>query len=223
MRLSAILLARAIGFLDTNDLNPRGKAFFPAIVPLLVERYGFQVYPKAAEDFDEAKGVAFEMGHTGETTIDKIQVWTNGITVDVRSSTTEAADILESALLWLSKDGGLQYEKGQIKRWGYLSNLTFHSDLDLQTIHPAVAKLCERVSHSVANCQRRNLDYRMAGITVDFDHWATPGQVSPFTIQRRAEAPYAEKKYFSAAPMPTDKHIETLQSFEEEWIAYESR
>jgi hypothetical protein len=222
MQLGAILLARVIGFIDTNDLNPTGKAFFPALVPLLVERYGFQTYPKTPQEFDEEKGVAFQMGHTGQTTLDKIQIWTNGISVDVRSSTKEAADILESALLWLSEVGGLKYEKGQIKRWGYLSNLTFYSDIDFQKVNPAVIKLGERVSQSVAHNQRKNLDYKMAGITVDFDRWATPNQISAFTIQRRADTPFTEKKYFSAAPLPTDKHIEVLQLFEEEWQAYEN-
>ena len=219
MQLSAVLLARVIGFIDTSDLNPHGKAFFPALVPLLVERYGFQIYPKTPDDFDEDnKGVTFQTGHTGETTIDKIQIWRNGISVDVRSSTTDAADILESALLWLAKVGGLEYEKGGIKRWGYLSNLTFHSDIDFLNVNPAVIKLCERVTESVANKQGKNLDYNMAGITLDFDRWRTPNQISSFTIQRRVEAPFSENKYFSAAPLPTDKHIEFLQLFEQEWL-----
>jgi hypothetical protein len=217
VQLSAILLARVIGFLDTNDLNPRGKAFFPAMVPLLVERYGFQTYPKAPQDFDEQKGVVFEMGHTGETTLDKIQIWHNGISVDVRSSTTEAAHILESALLWLSKEGGLEYEQGGIKRWGYLSNLTFYSDIDFLAVNPAIKKLSERVTQSVSSQQRKNLDYKMSGITLDFDRWTTPNQVSAFTIQRRAETPFSEKKYFSGAPLPTEKHIELIKLFEEEW------
>src|SRR5579863_937717 len=138
METSAIILARVIAFLDINDLNPRGAAYFPALVPLLVGRFKFQKYPQKAEDFDEGKGVSFEMGHTGNTTVDKLTVWPDGIGIDVRSSTTDAKNILDSSLTWLSNEGGLSYKSGMIRRWGFLSQITFFSDIDLVGVNPAI-------------------------------------------------------------------------------------
>ena len=62
MRLSAVLLARVIGFLEMNDLNPRGKVRLPAVASMLVDRFGFAKYPQKPEEFDETKGVEFVEG-----------------------------------------------------------------------------------------------------------------------------------------------------------------
>jgi len=43
----AILLARTLGYVETFDLNPRGKVFFsPDVVQEIVQRYKFQKFPK---------------------------------------------------------------------------------------------------------------------------------------------------------------------------------
>jgi hypothetical protein len=42
---------------------------------------------------------------------------------------------------------------------------------------------------------------------------------APFTIQRRAETAFAENKYFSEAPLPTNEHVALLETFEADVIA----
>jgi hypothetical protein len=46
LELSAILLARVLGYIETFDLNPRGQIFFPDIIPEIVKRYSFQKIPE---------------------------------------------------------------------------------------------------------------------------------------------------------------------------------
>ena len=60
MQLSAIILARVLGFIETADLDARGKVFNPDFVQEVVKRYKFQKFPKTIEEFNEANGVVFE-------------------------------------------------------------------------------------------------------------------------------------------------------------------
>ena len=65
MQLAAVILARALLFVESFDLNPRGKAYYPDIVQGLVEKCGFQKFPQKLEDFDETKGVDSSAGNRG--------------------------------------------------------------------------------------------------------------------------------------------------------------
>src|SRR6516225_4094068 len=107
MQLSAVILARVFAFIEPVDLNPRGRAHYPELVSAVVERYGFMKYPQVAQDFDETKGVQFEMGRDGEVTISSIQIYTQGIVVDTASSTDDSDRVLHEALLWLKAKFGM--------------------------------------------------------------------------------------------------------------------
>ena len=53
MKLSAVILARVLAYVESFDLNPRGKVYYPDIVRALAERYNFQKFPQALEEFNE--------------------------------------------------------------------------------------------------------------------------------------------------------------------------
>jgi len=65
MQLSAVTLASYVGFVETVDLNPRGKAFFPEILPALVQKCHFHKFPKEYGEMDEQKGIDFLEGEMG--------------------------------------------------------------------------------------------------------------------------------------------------------------
>jgi hypothetical protein len=217
MEISAILLARAIAFVEANDLNPRGAAYFPALVPLLVNRFNFQKYPQQAADFDETRGIVFELGHTGEVTVDKVTLWGDGIGIDVRSSTTDAKNLIDSVLTWLKHEAGLHYEPRMINRWGFLSQLTFFSDVDLVDLNPAVAKLAANVSASVLAEQKLGFSFVPSGFSVGFDKSLIHSPVAMLTVQRRATVPFDNRKFFSEGPLPTEAHIQVLEQFERDF------
>jgi hypothetical protein len=221
VQLSAVQLARIIAFVETSDLNPRGRIFFPAILPLIVNRFNFQKYPNKFEDFDEQKGVDFIGGYdaNAKTAVDKLTIWNNGIGLDVRSSTSEARAILEGALEWLKKEIGLVYEPTMIKRWAYLSGITFFSDVDFDGINPAVSRLCSRLSSSVSEIQGEQFDYHFGGMTISFDKSVKAAPVAQLIIARRADTPFSQGKWFSEAPLPTETHIKLLEEFEADLLS----
>jgi hypothetical protein len=213
MELSAVIMARFFAFIETYDLNPRGRAYFPELASALVARYGFAKYPQKPEDFDESKGVTFQDGREGDVTINQVQIFTHAVYVDTASSTGDSEKIFHESLTWLSNDFGLRYDAGMVKRKTYVSQLTFFTDV-LDRLHPALSKLAQRLTTRVPQFYGQQLAYTPSVVNIGYDPLTVKAGPAPFTIERRADTPFTENKYFSSAPLPTDEHIEMLEAFE---------
>jgi hypothetical protein len=219
MKVSAILVARFFAFIETSDLNPRGRAYFPELTTALVERYGFVKAPQKAEEFDETKGVTFETGRAGEITIDRVVIHNNAIYLDTASSTEDSERIFNECLTWLSHEFGLIYKPEMVRRKTYVSQLTFYSDAILNSLHPALTKLASKLTTRVPQYYGQPLDYAPVHVSVGYDPQTIKAGPAPFIIERRAETLFAENKYFSSAPVPTDEHIALLEAFEADVVA----
>jgi hypothetical protein len=218
MKLSAVILARSIAFVDINDLSPRGRLFFPALVPLIAQRFGFQVVPTKHEDFDETKGIKFSDGFYGESYIQHLTVWSDGIGIDVRSSTEEGEAILKDALNWLSIEVGLNWTEDLVKRWAYLSQVTFFSDHIFSKTDPALEALSKALSREVSSNLSNEFDFQTTALTLNFDRALRSSPVAPFSIQRRGGVRFDEKKFFSEAPLKTFTHLQILEEYEKNLI-----
>jgi hypothetical protein len=214
MKLAAVTLARAIAFVETSDLNPNGRVFYPDFVRELVARYQFQKFPTQIEDFDEQKGVEFFQGKAGDSVIEKLVIYNTGLLVDTRTNTKTSKSLIEESLMWAKSKFGLCYEPQMIRRMAYVSQVTFHSDMVLNSLNPALAKLADRVSSAVSEIQGETFDYQTSSVAIHHDPLKRKYPVAGFTIHPRADAPFSERKYFSEAPLPTDLHLELLRQFE---------
>ncbi len=220
MKLSAVVLARFMGFVETFDLNPLGRVFFPDLIPDLVKRCKFQKFPIKYDDLDEQKGVEFLEGKWGEITVERLTVYQNGILVDTRSSTADSEKVLEEVLLWAASEFGVAYRPGMIKRKGYVSSLTFYSGIPLLSgLNNALSKLSARIGNATSQVVGHPLSFETVGITMNHEWVQVARQpIAAFTINRRIETPFSENKYFSEAPLPTDLHITLLQEFENDLV-----
>jgi hypothetical protein len=216
MELTSILLARAMAWVEPIDLNPRGAVFYPELTKALVVRYNFQKFPQKLEDFDESKGVTFGVGRLGDTVIEQLVIYTYGIVLDTRISTQESRRLLEEAFEWGRKELGFVYRPDMVKRWQYASNVTFRSTVQMTGVNSAVEKLAASVAKGVADTMGENLKYDLAILSVDYDQLTRKHPLGRFSIQRRDNTPFSENKYFSDAPLPTDKHIQLLEQFEKD-------
>jgi hypothetical protein len=217
MQLSAVLLARVLLFIESLDLNPQGKTYYPDLVEGIVEKCRFMKFPQKLEDFDESKGVEFVGGRWGDVTIEAFKIFNNGLQLDTRVSTSESERVLREALAWASSNYGIIYHPKMVARRLYVSNLTFHTDVPiLGTADSPVSRLAHRAQ--VAMAEMRGDDTRWAPtiLTMNSDIWPRKPLHAPFTIQRRAEAAFGENKYYSEAPLPTDFHISLLEEFEKD-------
>lgn len=215
MRISAVTLARTIALIDVLDLNPRGHVPYSGIVNELVGRYGFQKWPQSLQEFDEQKGVEFLAGQWKDVAIDKFVIFNTGIVAETRASTDVSRQIIEDALATGRESLGLSFEEGMIKRWGYVSDVTFYSDVSLLAVfsHP-LARIAEAIGHEVSKATGENLEFQPISLSIGHDPLVRKYTLAPFSLARRVEVPFSENKYFSEAPLPTDIHIKLLEQFE---------
>jgi hypothetical protein len=214
VQLSAIILARVLGFIETFDLSPKGRIFYPDIIPEIVQRYKFQKFPTTFEQLDEAKGIEFHEGKIGDKVIQKFVIWNTLLVVETRSSTADSKQILEEMLTWGREKFGLNYRPGMIKRFGYVSDVSFYSDLPLLTVSPILTKLAAKTATALSEIWQEPVHYEPVNLVVGHDPLARKYGIAPFSITRRAEARFSENKYFSEAPLPTDTHVSLLEEFE---------
>jgi hypothetical protein len=219
MRLASVVLARVLAYIETFDLNPRGKVYFPDIVQALVQRYGFQQFPQTFEQFDEQKGVEFQEGRLGDVFIQKLTIFSTLLVLDTRSNTNDSKRAIEEALVWASTKFGLTYKPGMIKRFAYVSDVSFYSDVPILSVNRALTNVAEKTSAALSDIWQEPVRYEPMSLMVGHDPMERKYGIAPFSIQRRAESRFSENKYFSEAPLPTDLHLQLLEQYEKEILA----
>lgn len=218
MKRSAVLLARAIGYIEAYDLIPLGQVSFPDMVREIAQQYQFQKFPQTLEEHDLTKGVEFLQGKSGKKTILKLVIWDSIIVVDTRSNTEESKSVLDEILSWGSHKFGLRYTSGTIKHFAYISDVTFYSDVPILSGSAPVTNLAARISHELSEIWQESLQYESMSMKIGHDPLTRKNGIAPFLIERRAETRFVDEKYFSEAPLPTDLHWKLLEQFESEIV-----
>jgi hypothetical protein len=215
MKLAAVNKARYLAIIELDELNIKGTVRLSDCVAPIAERYKFDVFPQNAEDFDlENKGVKFESGKDGDLTIDSLVLYNGAIYVDTFASTADSQRILVEMLEWGSKTFGLSYSEGMIRKCAYISQVLFYTDFPLLVeASPALKKLAQKTS-SITEGLFGGLVYEPLNLSVGHDPMARKHGIASFYIQHRINTLFAENKYFSEAPLPTDQHIKFLEEFE---------
>lgn len=218
MNVAAIVLARVLGYVEPIDLNPRGTVFYPEFTRELVERYNFQKFPQKLEEFDETKGVEFHQGRIGSKIIQKFVIWNSILVVETRTSTAESKEIMGDMITWAATRFNLNYRENMIRRYAYVSDLTFYSEAPMAGASPATRRLADRASRAVSDVWGESIMYQPLGFNIGHDPLTRKYGIAPFQIARRSEVPFSENKYFSEAPLPTDVHITLLEEYERDLL-----
>jgi hypothetical protein len=216
MRLSSVYSARAVWFLDMDELNPHGKRLVPDLISALVRDFEFTVFPQTVDQMDPAAktGIAFKNGKfpTGEKG-DGVVAWdfeihAAGIAVETKDSTDVSEHILGEVANWGVREFGLNFTPAMIRKKAYVSQLVFYPEGDFTKGLQKLSEFSDLLSataifNEVKKRELTGLFFKSEGS----DRWA-------FTFERRADAPFSENKYFSASDVPTDVHVSLLTRFE---------
>ncbi len=217
MKLLSVALARSVWLGHVNDLNPRGIHLPAAVFPWLLQTYKFQKLPPQAIP-DSASGITmdikFERGQFTTTEGDVIDValsiYRDGLVADSFASTVQTDAFLDNVLTRLAELFNLPDYRQIIRKKTYLSQIYITTDRSLESLlNPRLKQVFKYLAETV----EEDVVWQTGGITF----W--PDQISkinphPFTIERAVSVPFSEKRYYSAAPLPTDKHIELLAKVE---------
>ncbi len=216
MELLAVRTARLIAYLNAEELNPSGRPIAHDYFNAFTERYNFLKRPMAADEILDAqnKGITFELGKMGDVGINKVVLFSWGVVVETSASTDSCEAILQDMLNWGAERFGLANRLGLIMRRNYVSELVFSSDMSLPVISPKLRTLGDKVTELVGGYLGNSLPFETVGITLAFDSTQSKQLFTPFQIQRFAETPFSEKKFYSGAPLKTSDHIQVINDFE---------
>ncbi|MGA2134108.1 MAG: hypothetical protein ABSH50_17580 [Bryobacteraceae bacterium] len=215
MESITVLLARAAALMDIAALDPNSVMSPPDAISALIEKYAFTRYPKF-DEIDLQKGVQFSYGKLREINIVNLTLFATGIAIDTGSSTDHAETVLLDFLDSARRTLGASI---QPRRRVFLSNLGFTSSMKMTVLHPVLQQIADRVTASVSRDIDQPLNYEPTAVFINLDPSLHKFQPSSFTIDRRAEMPFSENSYFSAAPLRTAEHIELVKLFEDALLA----
>lgn len=207
----SISLARIAVFLEIQALDPKGSQTTPEAAQTLLQRYNFAQTPKTAEEMDYTKGVTFKAGRFQDVAIDQFQVFHNGIIIDTRSSTDDSMRVLNDVLS-LAKERNQANIK--VNRMHFISQLIFTSKLKLALLNPILQPIADRLSMRSSQDLDHPIQFEPTAILLGAQTWQLKVSPNQFSIERRADIPFRENTYFSAAPLPTSEHIALVEEIE---------
>lgn len=214
MKLIAVGLARLTALTETTEINPRNQVSVPQLIHALVERYGFLKYPKTIEEYDPSKGIVFGLGRINNINIDRVEFYFVGIVIETRSSTDDCEAVLQDLIQVVQRLVGIEYKPLQEPRKFFLSEVSFHSELDLNGLNAAFSSLLPKISGLVSSYAREEFKFETVAVLSTPDLANTKLGPSLFRVDRLAGVPFRDQKYFSSAPLPTKDHLNILEEFE---------
>ena len=216
MKLTAINLARSIWLLYLQELNPKGLSLKPLLEPL-VARYQFSKYPKPSDELNWPQGVRFQEGiwqnASNEPVAIGLTVYADGLVVESRHSTAVCDAVLEDVLTWASNEFNLTPYSQILRSKSYVSEVYVDTECSLDVINPRLREFGKRLNKEVIG-QGEQVSFEIGSIAFWNDPKLTPGRVVSLTFERAQGFPFSKNRYFSASPLPTDKHLEKLAELE---------
>jgi len=216
MKLLSINLARTIWLAPLLDFNPRGIRLDKILFPFLIETYKFKKYPSLTEHLDPSKGAVFEEGEflTNEKSYPigiNLTIYPDGFVVDTRSSTENSEAFLEDAFSKFSEIFKIPLYQSIIREKLYVSEVYVSTDKSLEILNPKLKQISEYLSQNVEKGQSF---FQLGGVSFWPDQIAKTNPRS-FIFERCLNTPFSENRYFSAAALPTEKHLELLDMLED--------
>ena len=219
MKLLSVKQARAIWLIQLVDLNPRGLNLL-ALIPPIATKYKFQLFPVKPDELGFGKetkeikfsGGSFQKDPQHDIGVD-LTLYNDGLVVDTRSSTDDSDAFLNEFLNWISTDFDLVPYQEIIRSKLYLSELWVQTDKSLNTLNPKLENFTKRLTSLIVGHGHHPIAFEISGITF----WTDPSVINPpgpFRFERTIDIPFSENRYYSAAPLQTNVHLEMLTELE---------
>lgn len=217
MKLLSINLARSIWLGQLTDFNPKGRNLYPLLLPLLVDSYKFKKFPLPNEKLDEVKGIKFTEGEFKNKEDEAIiildfTIFQDGFNVDSRSSTNDSDDFLREVLTKAHDEFNLTNYEEVIKKKLYLSQMFVSTEKSMTLLNPKLKEVYKYLSENVVGFEKTSFELGTLSFWPDQKPTTNP---APFTLERQVGVPFPQKRYFSTAPLQTEKHWELLNMLEE--------
>jgi len=165
------------------------------------------------------EGVEFKLGRNKAVVIERIAIFYGLVLLETKSTTEVSQQTLLEVFRTVFSKMNISFSEELIKRWAFISFLTFYTDFPLLAEYSDPLKLlAEKTTKAVSQIFNEDLKYEPLEIKIGHEPNLRKNDIASFTIQHRLGTRFSEKKYYSEAPLPTDLHLQLLQEFERDVI-----
>jgi hypothetical protein len=208
------ITAQAWWIAIADEVRPVGGLDVTAVFAAIKERFEFAAIPTAPTQ--QGGGLDFVNGALRATPepvlINKIGIYTDGVNVEVPTTTERAETALQEVLSVFFSFGLRRPETPPLHY--YLSTIVVDLEYSLDNLIPA--KLLKKVEVSIGVDAKTHF----SGININADKTTLSGRLGPinptfFNVHRRVDVPYDQNRYFSQAHMETTEHLDILAEFEQ--------
>jgi hypothetical protein len=197
----------------TEDMNPRGLDIRP-LLAAVQQRYAFQKSPPSAEDFPGSGGLEFGAGGFGFNdeliAVVALKIFSDGLIAETKHSTDASDAVLQDAIAFAVERFGWSFDEAMVNTKAYFSEIVVNADVDIGGAGDKLQKIAALLSE-------RSPETPVVPVGLRFGvNPASPGgiRVPLFVVERRANVPFEENRYFSQAPATTERHLHLLEEIE---------
>ncbi len=194
--------------------RPQGQLPIQKIASEFVDRYQFAGVPQSLEDFS-SDHVELSRGIFQEGSIEKLDVYNDGVVVSGRSNTDFFEEFLHDLILWLERDLGMSRLITKDVTRSYESEITVELDPKVLDVLDPLNSIGTKISGMVAENCGKVADYSALGFAFSTEQASAQGLTpGPFRLERRLASEFHFNHFVSGAPLKTQQHIEILESLE---------
>jgi hypothetical protein len=217
MRLISPESGQTLHLVRLEELKPaNGTVFPPDLINGIVARYGFTEKPRDIPDAIQ-NGYKFAIGRIylqeKHIFISKLDIYGDGV-ICICSDTISADMVIDDLIVWSRTAFKLSNPLTGMRR-SYTSSVVVEFDRPMDSLVNGFARITAAISEAYG---------AQGGYAGGLYLWRMSFMADPqlgasanptqFILERRAGAPADRQRYFSSAPLPTDKHLQLLQRIE---------
>ena len=208
MNLVSSESGQAIQPFSMDEVRPvRGGPFWPDVITEITRHYRFVSFPK---EFVPGKSARFETGvavvGSVQIAVNVLEIYDDGVMVTA-VNTDDADLVIDEFMHWARTTFQFREPKSRSPRI-YFSRVVVELDEGLRVFFKNY-DLCGTI---LAQSMNTNRPMHVARLAFAAD--ATPQSTTSWQIEARVNVPFEVNRYFSAAPLSTNAHLNMLDALE---------
>ena len=194
--------------------RPGNQPHLPQLAAALVERYSFAGSPTSLADLT-GKRIEFTHGVFQNGSIEKLDVYDDGIVIAARAPSDYIEAFLEDFMHWLKEDLGMEVGVSREITRIYERELVVELDPNVMNVLEQLNGIGEKLSKMIAENCGMKVDCHALGFGYSSERASNRG-LTPisFRLERRLASDFDVNQFLSSAPLTTSQHLELLESIE---------
>jgi len=220
MRIINYEASRVTALFPLEEVLPLSGINDRELIDAVTKRYGFLRSPDLAKDDIAKDGYKFASGHfsfqNAVFIISEFSIFRDGLVV--LAATTDGSEAFMDDVIEFTRRVFSFRDFETAPRRYFQSQIVVEFDRPPEKLLKTLSEITAAVSEPLSEIYGMEVPMEFARLDFDFDKMRSPNPapqiVHRFIIERRLGVPFNKQRFFCAAPMRTENHIEVLEKIE---------